>query len=462
MASYRKRGSVWYYRYTDQDGVRHEQKGCTDRRVTEELARAAESEVAKIKAGLIDPKSLRIAEANRQPIQTHVDAFLASLVQSGRKTHHVGNTRACLNRLLALAMIERLCDLTPSAIVPALARLKEQGFAARTVEAHIIAVKSFSRWAWRDGRATDYALVGLVKPKVQDSERRRVRRPLSDTELRTLIETTKTAPPWRGLSGFDRSLLYAVASMTGFRRGELMSLTPESFRLDAKPPMILCEAGYTKNGQLAEQPIPDSLASILRPWLAAKPSRCPVFERMTNWTALMLRLDLERCGIPFRDESGRVVDLYALRHTYITALGKAGLPIKVHQTLARHSDPKLTLNVYSHLSLHDTAQAVESLPDLFQPPPKPEAMVATGTDHQPINNRFAPLLPHVGDANSRIESDAVASAQPEILPISSRNPMGVTDEDGFGRMQSQGDATKINSRKSGVRSITDLVLLVHS
>jgi hypothetical protein len=47
----RKRGDTWYYRFTDENGQRHEQKGCTDRRVTEELARAAKSRVAQIKGG---------------------------------------------------------------------------------------------------------------------------------------------------------------------------------------------------------------------------------------------------------------------------------------------------------------------------------------------------------------------------------------------------------------------------
>ncbi len=309
-------------------------------------------------------------------------------------------------------------------------------------------------------RAADYSLVGLVKPS-GPMERRRVRRPLTDSELRTLIETTKTAPHWRGLSGLDRSLLYAIASMTGFRRGELMSLTPESFRLDTKPPAIVCEAGYTKNGQLAEQSIPDSLASVLRPWVAGKPARRPVFDRMTAWTALMLRLDLERCGIPFKDDSGRVVDLHALRHTYITALGRAGLPIKVHQTLARHSDPKLTLNVYTHLSLHDTTEAVESLPDPFQAPPQAQAMAATGTDPS-INDRLAHHLPTGQDGDSRIGSDADASAEAEILPLLSRKPLEETGEDGFDRLESHGVAKKKNSRKNGPRPITDLVLLVHS
>jgi hypothetical protein len=154
---------VWYFRFTDAEGVQREKRGCSDRRATEELARAAETEVSKIRSGLLDPKAVRIAEANRQPISDHVDAYLASLAQSGRKRRHIDGTRVCINRLLGLARIERLPELIPSAIVPALAMLKDQGYAPRTVEAHIIAVKSLSRWAWRDGRSADYALNGLAR-----------------------------------------------------------------------------------------------------------------------------------------------------------------------------------------------------------------------------------------------------------------------------------------------------------
>ena len=54
MASLRKRGESWSYIYSDADGVRREHKGCSDRRVTEELARQAESEAAKVKSGLTE------------------------------------------------------------------------------------------------------------------------------------------------------------------------------------------------------------------------------------------------------------------------------------------------------------------------------------------------------------------------------------------------------------------------
>jgi integrase len=93
----------------------------------------------------------------------------------------------------------------------------------------------------------------------------------------------------------------------------------------------------------------------------------------------MLKLDLQRAGIDPVDASGRVVDLHSLRHGYITALAKAGVPIKTLQTLARHSDPKLTLNVYSHLTVFDTAAALNALPDLTFPEPESEPLSMTGT-----------------------------------------------------------------------------------
>ena len=41
-------------------------------------------------------------------------------------------------------------------------------------------------------------------------------------------------------------MLYAVAVMTGLRAAELASLTRDSFKLDAVPPAVAVEAGYSK------------------------------------------------------------------------------------------------------------------------------------------------------------------------------------------------------------------------
>ena len=59
-----------------------------------------------------------------------------------------------------------------------------------------------------------------------------------------------------------------------------------------------------------------------------------------------------------------MVDFHALRTTYITLVVKSGASVKEAQELARHSDPKLTMNVYTKLGVHDLAGALDRLPSL--------------------------------------------------------------------------------------------------
>src|SRR4051812_9615317 len=68
MASFRKKGKVWYFRFTDAEGVKRERKGCPDRRATEEMARKAETEAAKVRAGMVSPEDVRVAEHVRRSL----------------------------------------------------------------------------------------------------------------------------------------------------------------------------------------------------------------------------------------------------------------------------------------------------------------------------------------------------------------------------------------------------------
>jgi integrase len=241
MASLRKRGKVWYYRFMDADDSRPERRGCPDRRATEEMAREAESQAAKTRAGLIDPKAERLAAAGRRPILEHLDDFIGALTAKGGDPRHVRQTRTYAARVIELAAARVIPDLAPSGVMAALGTLKARKLSARTLNAHLTAIRQFARWLWRDGRSLDNPLAAMGKlPEAAD--RRLVRRPLPEAELRKLIDTTRTAPAWRGMTGPDRAMLYTIAAATGFRRGELASLCPESFRLDTTPPVIVCEA----------------------------------------------------------------------------------------------------------------------------------------------------------------------------------------------------------------------------
>jgi integrase len=190
--------------------------------------------------------------------------------------------------------------------------------------------------------------------------------------------------PFRGLSGADRFHLYATACGTGFRAAALASLLPESFDLDADPPTVTLAARSNKSRKTKVQPLPPDVAELLREYLRGRAAGRPVWGG--TWAkafkaAEMLRSDLEAAGIPYAVEGPDgplYADCHALRHTYLTLGGKAGIDLRTLQELAGHSKPELTAR-YSHRRLYDLAGAVEKLPNFLSEQAREKAR-ATGTD----------------------------------------------------------------------------------
>ena len=77
--------------------------------------------------------------------------------------------------------------------------------------------------------------------------------------------------------------------------------------------------------------------------------------------------DRKLAGISKRDERGRTLDVHALRTTFGTLLGKGGVPLRTTQAAMRHTDPKLTANVYTDPKLLDVHRALDALPSLPLP-----------------------------------------------------------------------------------------------
>jgi len=199
-------------------------------------------------------------------------------------------------------------------------------------------------------------------------------------------------------------MVYRVAGSTGFRAGELRSLAPESFDLDAVPPTCTVEAGYSKRRKRDVQPLPPAMVEPLRAWLAGFEPGSRVFEGIAGDTARMLRSDLtaarsawvkaggseeeqarreETDFLAYRDRQGHVADFHSLRVLFISRVVASGASMKEAQTLARHSTPVLTMNVYSRASLLDVAGAVEGIGEMLTRQlsrPEPQEMRATGTD----------------------------------------------------------------------------------
>jgi integrase len=263
-----------------------------------------------------------------------------------------------------------------------------RGASVQTTNFYLQAVKQFCRWLVKDRRMADSPLAHLEGGNVR-VDRRHDRRELTEEELRSLLAATRAGErTFRGLAGVDRFHLYATACATGFRASALASLTPESFDLTAEPPTAILAARFNKNRRPRVQPLPPDVAGLLRDYLKDRPAGQPIWGgtwAKDNKGAEMLRGDLEAAGIPYVVEGPDgplYADFHALRHTYLTLGGRAGIDLRTLQELAGHHSPTLTAR-YSHRRLYDLAGAVEKLPNFLPgdgPITEAETLRATGTD----------------------------------------------------------------------------------
>jgi integrase len=221
-------------------------------------------------------------------------------------------------------------------------------------------------------------------------ETRRKRRALTEAELIRLLEVAGQRPLREAMTirtgrrrgqvvgrvhdgvrqrlerlGRERSLMYKTMVLTGLRRGELADLRVCDLELTAPLPRIDLPADVAKNRKAARLLLREDLAADLADWLKAtgKAGIDAVF-RVPAELVKILKRDLKLAGIAYRDEQGRTLDVHALRHTTATFLSRAKVPPAVTQRIMRHSDIKLTLQVYTDVQQLDEAAALVALPAL--------------------------------------------------------------------------------------------------
>jgi len=208
-----------------------------------------------------------------------------------------------------------------------------------------------------------------------------------------LIKAAENGLPIEAIPGFDRAMMYVLAGWTGFRKGEIGSLTLRSLQLDADPATATVAACYSKRRRQDTQILHAEVVRRLKEWLATKPDLgldtplFPVSGRVPGGTERkthkMMRLDLQAARaawikeaktpearkareetdfLAYQDDSGLFADFHSNRHLFITSLERVKVSPKMAQTLARHSDVRLTLGIYTHVGLCDQVAAIASLP----------------------------------------------------------------------------------------------------
>ncbi len=409
--------ATWTAKYRDGARVvREVSTGCKDKGAALAFLGELEKRAEKVKGGIVSGTEAAAMDWAAALLTQHLADFRAHMEGRCLSGNHVKVTVRYLELLFDACGFKRISDLNRQKAECWLAgQVRTKTMGARVHNAYVEAACNFGNWILRQGRAVANPFNGLRKLNVK-TDPKRPRRALSIDELQRLIEAARTRPLYDALTirrgkrcgelgakirpevraqlmaeGEARALAYAVMALTGLRYGELRSIHVSQVHLDHEPAFIELRAANEKNRKGARLPLPADLARELAQYIDRRTSRGvghsgasnvlafgpvdadPVLFDLPQAMTKTFNLDLVAAGlatvddkkrISKRDSRGRSLDVHCLRHTFATWLAQSNVPLQTAQRLMRHSDPKLTANVYTHLGLLDMAGAVSALPSL--------------------------------------------------------------------------------------------------
>ena len=84
------------------------------------------------------------------------------------------------------------------------------------------------------------------------------------------MQTAESGKPVESISGPNRAMMSVLSAWTGYRKGEIGSLTRNSFDLKADPPIVTVEAVSSKRRRKDVQVLHPSVVERLTVWLIGK------------------------------------------------------------------------------------------------------------------------------------------------------------------------------------------------
>jgi hypothetical protein len=217
----------------------------------------------------------------------------------------------------------------------------------------LASISSLLNWLEKHERIPRNPLKHVQKVPTH-GEKVRPRRAFSEDEMQRLLAVAGT-----------RKVVYFAAVHTGLRRGELAALEPFDVHLDVPKPYINARATTTKNRKQATIALHPELVTELHIHRASLPEMATHIFAEAMPTMKVFKADLAAAGIPFLDARGYRADFHSFRHTLGTRLALAGVKPRIAMEIMRHSDMRLTNQIYTDMGLLPVADAVLELPSVL-------------------------------------------------------------------------------------------------
>jgi integrase len=373
---YKRPGSpYWSFVYTDAAGVVRRRSARTkDLRIARARLAEAQNGVEREKAGHVD----RYATFRTMPLAKLVDEFRQHLADDGRSESYQKAVGRQLRAFLKVTQTPHLSALHVPDVERFLDDVRRQ-HSVKTRDNYAGALRSFGRWLQRTGRwsADPFGTV-RTRTATRDKHRTYKRHSFRYEEAERLVEAAWArfeaerahgeggCPQWPDYDQVvrDRQVLYWFALTTAFRVSECAAVRWEDLDLGASPCVRLA-GEFTKNGNDARVPLQPFVAEALAEMLARR-NRL-VLERgepvvtetdhvfkVPRTIAEIVRKDAAYAGlIPQKSPTSKRVDFHALRKSCARILIELGVHPKVIQQVLRHSDIRLTMDLYGELGEDD-------------------------------------------------------------------------------------------------------------
>lgn len=251
------------------------------------------------------------------------------------------------------------------------------GAANATVNNDLAYLRAALKCAVRLGILPYDPLAALESLPIKARDQRRRKRALTDWELSRLLAAAEASDARRPTRFPQAPLLFALMS-TGQRWG---SLTQTVWRdLDVGHAMLTMRAETSKTQREYKIPLRvDVLESMLalreptqrvtgsppspgsRIFLTATGK--PQYRTVVNFRTWFIEL-LDEAGIPQKDETGAIVSVHALRHTFVDRMDRARTPVRQAMDLSGHASERMILKNYNHSRAEAAREFVEALPPI--------------------------------------------------------------------------------------------------
>ncbi len=355
-----KENQVWVGRWRE-DEIRD---GCI-RRVERSEVLGSKSDFPTKRLALRElEKRLEVVNDPRYRARpTATFAEFASRWESLVLVHHKPSTQVTIRSHLRKHLVPffgrwQMREIGPEEVQRFVSSVKVSGKTAKNLFATM-------QMLWKSARAWSYVAHDAVSEVVLPKRQRVARRFFSIEEVQRIL--TSTAEPYH--------TFYWLAVETGMRAGELCGLRVSDFDFERglvsvrqsvwrgkfqSPKSENAVRSFALSPRLLEH-----IAGFLKRW---KPNdRGLLFATRTGtpWDANLL---VKRKLHPLLDSLGiERGGLHAFRHTNSTLMDHLGVPLKVRQQRLGHSDPSLTLAVYTHVRSEDDVRFAEQLDGILRP-----------------------------------------------------------------------------------------------